>query len=137
MKALLLILALTVAVGAKAQESFTLTVEVQGVPSAKGELRVALFNNESDYLKKPYKGMSVNLETEAENSVVFEDLPAGEYAISVIHDANKNGKLDFGNMGPTEAYGFSNNAPSMYGPAEYSKAKIDLEEDSTISITIE
>ncbi|MBL3657561.1 DUF2141 domain-containing protein [Fulvivirga sediminis] len=137
MKTILFILALAVAVAAKAQDTFSLTVEVKGTFSNKGELKAALFNNSADYLKNPYKAIAINLETEENHSVVFEDLPAGEYAISVIHDANKNGKLDFGNMGPTEAYGFSNNPPSMYGPAEYAKAKLDLTQDLTITITIQ
>ena len=38
------------------------------------------------------------------------NLPAGNYAVQVMHDENENNKLDTNFMGmPIEGYGFSNN----------------------------
>ena len=43
-------------------------------------------------------------------TVVFENLKPGKYAVSVLHDANKNKDLDKNKLGiPKEGFGFSNN----------------------------
>ena len=51
----------------------------------------------------------------------FEGLPPGTYAVSVIHDENKNGELDFQWLppGPAEGSGVSNDAPASFGPPSF------------------
>jgi len=42
-------------------------------------------------------------------TVVFHDLPVGQYAVSVFQDGNDNGRLDTNIFGiPRERFGFSN-----------------------------
>ncbi|MEO7656550.1 MAG: DUF2141 domain-containing protein [Sphingomicrobium sp.] len=48
--------------------------------------------------------------------VTFEHLVPGEYALLLLHDANRNGKLDKRFGIPREGFGFSNNAPMRFGP---------------------
>ena len=63
---------------------------------------------------------------------VFEDLPAGRYAIAVIHDKNNNGKLDTDFLGmPKEGFGFSQNATGFMGPPSFKKAAINVPADKT------
>ncbi|MGF1533178.1 MAG: DUF2141 domain-containing protein, partial [Bernardetiaceae bacterium] len=52
-------------------------------------------------------------------NLTFRQVPAGVYAIAVIHDRNANGKLDTNFLGiPTEGYGASKNAlPKMSQPS--------------------
>ena len=53
----------------------------------------------------------------------FEDIPAGTYALAVVHDENMNGKLDTNWLGiPVEGYGFSNDAKSLNGAPSFSDA---------------
>lgn len=53
----------------------------------------------------------------------FEDIPAGTYAIAVVHDENMNGKLDTGFLGvPKEGYGFSNDARALLGAPSFAAA---------------
>ncbi len=64
--------------------------------------------------------------TGAEVTLQLTDLPAGEYAISVMHDENGNGELDANFMGmPTEGYGFSNN-PNVLRKPTYDEARFEL-----------
>ena len=59
--------------------------------------------------------------------VVFKDLPEGEYAFAVYHDANANGKMDKNLIGmPTEDFAFSNNAMGKMGPPDYASAKFAM-----------
>jgi uncharacterized protein (DUF2141 family) len=53
----------------------------------------------------------------------FADIPAGTYALAVIHDENTNGKLDTNWLGiPTEGYGFSNDAKGSLGAPAFAAA---------------
>ena len=125
-------------ISAKAQETATYTLEIviENVKHAQGSIGIALFNSEETFLTKSFKKTKVKPSPAGNVTVTFEDLPAGEYAFSVLHDLNDNGDLDMGQMGPLEPYGFSNNAPSMYGPAQYSQAKFELRESMTTSVKI-
>ena len=53
----------------------------------------------------------------------FEDIPSGTYALVVLHDENRNGKLDISWIGiPKEGYGFSNDAKGSFGAPSFSAA---------------
>ena len=53
----------------------------------------------------------------------FEDIPSGTYALVVLHDENRNGKLDISWTGiPKEGYGFSNDAKASFGAPSFSAA---------------
>jgi uncharacterized protein (DUF2141 family) len=55
------------------------------------------------------------------------DLPAGTYAIGVIHDLDNNEKLSTNAVGyPTEKFGFSNNPKVYFGPPSFEKAAFVL-----------
>lgn len=56
----------------------------------------------------------------------FEGVPAGRYALSIIHDENGNGKLDTFAKIPREGYGFSGNPAMRFGPPEFEEARFDL-----------
>ena len=67
----------------------------------------------------------------------FENIPAGSYAVAVLHDENKNEKMDFNLVGiPKEAYGFSNNAKGFMAPPKFSDAAIRLQNGESKNITI-
>lgn len=58
----------------------------------------------------------------------FLDLPAGSYAIGVLHDENDNGKMDTNFIGlPKEGYGASNDAKATFGPPRFQDAKVDYQ----------
>ena len=85
-----------------------------------------MFNSEGSFLKSPSKaGATPAVQNGAR--IVFKDLPEGEYAFAVYHDANANGKMDKNLLGiPTEDYAFSNNALGKMGPPSYASAKFAL-----------
>ena len=103
-----------------------LVIHVDDVKAASGTVMVAVFNSEGSFLKSPAKaGGTPAVQNGA--TVVFKDLPEGEYAFAVYHDANANGKMDKNLLGiPTEDYAFSNNALGKMGPPSYASAKFAL-----------
>jgi uncharacterized protein (DUF2141 family) len=68
---------------------------------------------------------------------VFKNVPCGEYAIKLYHDANMNQDLDKNALNiPKEKYGFSNCKNCMLPPS-FEKAKFLFNHDhSTIKIEL-
>lgn len=121
---ILLVMLVLGAFGARSQHR--VEVVVTGVKDTTGMILVALYASQDSFLKKPLAGKSVKATT-GQAVVVFEQLPAGDYAASMIHDANKNGKLDTNFFGvPKEGFGFSNDAMGTLGPPSFEKAKFTI-----------
>jgi uncharacterized protein (DUF2141 family) len=83
-----------------------LTVVIENVTNLQGQLIVTLHDN------SVFKSQVVtpNMPT---TTVTFKGIPSGRYAINVVHDEDKYGKLDrmvFPFLGmPSEPYALSNN----------------------------
>ena len=115
----------------------TLTVVVDGIEKSTGKVMVAVYDSDS-FLKQPlYYGMAKVEQDAEEVTIVIENVASGQYAVSVFHDENDNGKLDAGMFGiPKEKHGFSNNAVGKMGPPAFRDCLIVVEEDAEINITL-
>ncbi len=117
-------------------QSQTLTIQVTNVKDAEGHVRVAIYNSEKDYMKKHFMVKSAKA-AKGTVELVIDNLPAGTYGISVMHDANSNEKMDSNLIGmPKEGFGFSNNAKGTFGPPSYEKTKFDFTASTQISIAM-
>jgi len=113
----------------------TLEVSIENVRDTLGVVRVAVFANSETFLKTPLVSKSIRAE-KGKVIVHFEGIAQGTYAISVIHDANRNGKLDTNFFGiPREGFGFSNDAMGRFGPPSFEKAKLELRNSQSVTIT--
>ncbi len=114
-----------------------LTVEIKGIASSTGDIYVALYDKAEKWMKTSLSGSKVAAK-KGSVSVTFKDLPDGDYAISLYHDENSNGKMDSNVIGiPTEPYAFSNDAAGNFGPASFEQAKFKVDgEKKNIVINI-
>lgn len=120
----------------KAQDAYNITVTVKGIDSNEGQIFLALYDNESDFLDKSFKGTKSKINNN-QCVVTFENIPSGVYAVSIFHDANDNGKMDTNFMGiPKEDYGCSNDASGFMGPPKWSDAKFQLKDNTSITIKL-
>lgn len=127
MKKIVYVLPMLLLLAWQASAQGSLEVTVKNIKEPKGTIRVGLFTNEKDFLKKAAIGKVVKA-TGTEITVVFENLQPGEYGLSVIHDENENGELDSNLIGiPKEGFAFGNNAMGMFGPPDFEKAKVKIE----------
>ena len=118
--------------------NYSLTVKVSELQNSTGEVQFALYNEDGsipdqDY-EKYYKILKADI-SDGSSSVTFSDLPEGTYVVNILHDENKNGKIDKGFILPKEGLGFSNY--KSIGPAnrpKYSKASFELKSDMTIEV---
>ncbi|WP_299061833.1 DUF2141 domain-containing protein [uncultured Polaribacter sp.] len=117
---------------AQEQDNFTLTVKITNLNSNKGQILIALYKGDHNFLKKRFIGGMSKIK---DNKVTytFKNIPKGEYAVSFFHDKNNNGKLDTNFLGiPKEDYGCSNNAIGFMGAPKYKDAKFELNSHKTI-----
>ncbi|MAD98350.1 MAG: hypothetical protein CMB99_13585 [Flavobacteriaceae bacterium] len=117
----------------KAQEKTTITATVVNVLSDEGKVGFALYNKET-FMKQPIQAKDAKI-VDGKSTVVFENVPAGEYAILCYHDKNGNNRMDFEPNGmPLESFGASNNVMS-FGPPNYDDAKFTVS-DKKVSLEI-
>ena len=109
-----------------------LVVTITGIKKSTGTVLVTLKNSEaawnSDMDAVAVQKIAAQKAVEAKGTLVvnFGDLPAGTYAVMVLHDENDNHKMDTGFMGiPSEGYGFSNN-PHVRRKPYFSETKFEV-----------
>ncbi len=131
MKAILLTLALsltTILLKAQTTDTFvsdgiSITVTVP-VTSDAGNVIFGL-HNETTFMKAPLIGLESEI-TDGKATVTFTNVTPGNYGIVVLHDKNKNKRMDFEENGmPLEPYGTSNNVMN-YGPPQWNDAKFEV-----------
>ena len=109
------------------QKPLVLTVQVEGANRDRGQVLVSLFSSSEHYLKVPQSKKSMPIDSEGAAKLVFNNLDAGRYAVSVIYDENSDGELNTGFLGiPKESVGFSNNVEARFGPPSFDKAAFEL-----------
>lgn len=119
-------------------QTTTLEVEIKGFEKKEGKIWVALYRTSETFLTDNlYQGIQEDV-SDGVMKVVFENLEAGEYAISCFHDENNNGQLDTNMFGiPAEPYGFSNNPRLLFSAPKFDQAKfIHKQGGSKIAITL-
>ena len=117
----------------------TLTVNITGINSIKGNVYVYLYTSEDGFPIKISKANSFKKAKVISNTVTmyFENLKTGTYAVSVYQDIDTNGKINQNFLGiPKEPVGVSNNAKGFMGPPKYEDAKFYLDTSKSIEIKL-
>jgi uncharacterized protein (DUF2141 family) len=108
-----------------------LTVDVADLRNARGVLRVGVFTKAEGFPSDP-RGAILwsSIPAGAEARSVAIELPAGEYAVLVLHDENSNRRLDTNFLGvPREGYGVTNNPKPRMRSATFKEARFTLPAD--------
>ncbi len=107
------------------ESSGNITATVTNVSGNEGKVRFGLYS--ADTFMKTAPEFSVDAKIEDGKAIAnFESVPAGTYAVLVMHDKNENGKMDFDANGmPQESYGSSGNA-MPYGPPVWEESKFEF-----------
>lgn len=104
---------------------------VKNPKSNQGVIQILVFNKDEGFPEDPKKALKA-LSVPVSNSLAkttIEDLPPGNYAISVFHDENSDGKFRKNGFGiPLDSYGFSNNPTLYFGPPSFSKCAVTIKE---------
>ncbi len=104
----------------------TLTVDIFNIQNDKGQIGCSLFSKEDGFPSKAEKA-DTRMFVKSKNgnaACVFKGVKPGKYAVSVMHDEDKDGELKTSMVGrPKEWWGVSNNIPAeRFGPPKYEAA---------------
>jgi uncharacterized protein (DUF2141 family) len=109
-----------------------LEVEITGLRNTNGQIKVGVYTKDTTFPKTGFELQGINIfpVKKGANVAIFE-LPEGTYAVAIIHDENKNGKLDKNFLGiPKEGYGFSNDAKATFGSPSFKEASFLLTQEN-------
>lgn len=119
----------------------TLTVDVSNIQNDAGQIGCSLYSKEDGFPSKPEKAADrMFVKSKAGKATcVFKGVKPGKYAVSVMHDEDKDGELKTNMVGrPKEWWGVSNNVPpERFGPPKYEAASFSYGgEPKTIQVKL-
>ena len=125
---------------AKVSDFYTLTVVVEGMRNAKGVIGVLVFESARGWpedTSAAFRRAAVPA-GQGSTTVLIPNLPSGDYGVVVLHDENKNMKLDRNWAGrPKEQWGMSNNPPAHSSAPRFDRARFSLRGDTQIRIQLQ
>jgi uncharacterized protein (DUF2141 family) len=110
----------------------TLTVTVGNLHSTAGQVFVQLWDTADGFPKAAGKAMKYDVIdgakiVDGKATATFPNLEPGTYAVSTLHDENKNGKMDNNMFGlPKEGWAVSNNVVTHTHPPSFAQASIQV-----------
>ena len=137
MKFAVALLSLGLVGSARAPDPVKLQISLSGLRSAEGQVRLCIWHGPSDFLGDTCAGQSLVVTAAMPIMQVTVSVAPGDYAVSLIHDENGNGKLDKNDLGiPTEGIGFSQNPTISFGPPTYADTHFDVAGPHTEAIRL-
>ncbi len=114
-------------------------VRVEGVTSARGTVNASIYLSPEGFPSDKSMAFAFRSVPAQDGTVVltFEEVPAGDFVVAVLHDADDNEKMSFNLLGmPKEVYGFSRGARAMFGPPPFEKAAVSLQAGERKTLTV-
>lgn len=129
--------ALALGLAAAGAQAADLTVVLEKTVPNGGRVRAAIYNQAADFMKKPFRGQEAPAPGDSV-TLVFKDLPPGDYAVTAFQDSNGNQKLDTSSTGmPQEPYGLSNGVRgNADGPPKFADAAVHLDGAMTVKVRL-
>jgi uncharacterized protein (DUF2141 family) len=121
-------------------ETVSLTVTVDNLRNAIGNVQFALYNKDGSIPDEKYKKYYKKLTSEIgkhSSTITFKTIPIGTYAVNILHDEDMDGEIDKGWILPLEGIGFSNfQSIALTNRPNFSKASFVLKEDTSIKVKV-
>ncbi len=114
-----------------------LKLVVEGVKNSRGLIGVLVFKSPAGWPEDVSSAFTSEVVPAQAPETVLEvhNLPAGEYAVVVLHDENLNKKLDRNWLGkPKEQWGMSNNPPFTHSAPSFGSARFPFAGDEQMHI---
>jgi uncharacterized protein (DUF2141 family) len=124
-----------------AQPGATVTVKIEGLKGTEGVALVVLYESAESWLKIPKAAQVVPAKIAGSAlTVELKGVKPGTYAVSVIHDENKNNELDMRWLPypkPKEGSGASGEAASNKLAPKWESSKFEVPaEGKTINVAV-
>ena len=117
-----------------------LTIKVTDLRNHKGQLIFGVFKAATGFPTQRDESVDWQIKPADADTVIFTaSLPPGRYGASVLHDENKNGKMDKNLAGiPLEGYGVTNNPKPSFRAATFEESRFTLPpQGATLTISVQ
>jgi uncharacterized protein (DUF2141 family) len=103
-------------------------VAVSGLRSTKGVVQICLTARSDKFpdCKGDPVSRRLTISAKEAGNITFRDVPAGTYAMALIHDENSNSKLDTTLGIPREGFGFSMNPAIRFGAPSFKDSQFSV-----------
>ncbi|MGB5077156.1 MAG: DUF2141 domain-containing protein [Sphingorhabdus sp.] len=110
--------------GLSAADGTVVNVSVSGMRNVKGQLMVCLTRNPKGFpdCSKDSTAIKKLVPAAQAQNFAFDGVAPGTYAIAIVHDENKNNKMDLRLFIPKEGFAFSRNPTITVGPPKFKSA---------------
>jgi uncharacterized protein (DUF2141 family) len=118
--------------------STALEVNITNIKTVKGYVIISIYNDAEKFPKDDgyYKKVKVKVK-KTSVKYTFKDLPKGDYAIALLHDANSDNKCNFNFFGiPKEGFGFSKNFKPTISAPSFNRVKFNLKSQHKETISL-
>jgi len=112
----------------KAQDqTCTIEIEVVGLNSTQGQLMISINRGPEGWPEENFIEQRFISDFTAPNfTIVFKNMPYGNYAVAVLHDKDKNGAMTSNFIGiPKEAFGFTRDYNVIFKVPKYNEANFE------------
>ena len=113
-----------------------LTVTITGVRNSAGDLWVAVYDDAVAFVEQNEYKSAAQVKLRAREGFVsftLRGLVEGSYAVSVMHDENRNAQFDQQGSTPLEGYGYSNGFGSTSMPS-FDRAAVPVKPSGTETV---
>ena len=115
----------------KSDTGCSLRIHVDGLRNSTGVVGAVIFASPEGWPENTDKSLhhwpSEIPQGKHEATAIWENLPPGNYGVAVIHDENKNRKLDRNFLGiPKEGFGFANNPHVGLSAPAFDAARVHM-----------
>ena len=122
------------------EKTYQIRVTVEDLRNSTGTVQFALYNNGDIFPDEQYKNyfrMQTASIVNGSSEITFLNLPAGKYAVNILHDEDSNGKIKKGLILPKEGIGFSNyQSIGISNKPKFEKAHFTLNGDKEVNVKI-
>lgn len=120
-------------------QSEGIRIDISRLRNNNGHVLISLFKDGEGYPNDAGKAIRKAKVTIQNKTawVVFTGLPAGKYAVAILHDENDDQQMNKTGLGlPKEGYGFSNNVMGAFGPPSFGRAGFAYAGKALIQVAI-
>jgi uncharacterized protein (DUF2141 family) len=114
--------------GAAGARATDLDIQIQGLRNTSGTIHLCLSRSPAHFPDCAGEPGMISRTVRAADAahIRIQNVPPGDYAVSVIHDENGNGRLDKFVGIPREGFGFSRNPRLRMGPPGFEQCRFPV-----------
>lgn len=122
------------------EQTCDIEIEINDFKNNKGQVMISINKGPEGWPEENFIEQRFIPEFTAPNfTVIFEDMPYGNYAVGVLHDKDNNGEMTKNFIGmPKESFGFTRDYKVVFRAPKYEEANFEADSPNvTLKINLQ